>query len=514
MVQTVDLPRLSPSDFYTLLWPKACDLRVYLLAHGAPEGEPSPYEELIRRFGDKHEKGHLATLMDVTDLSSGSFEERVEKTKEAIRGEAGVIYQGAFQLDYELNGVRWLITGIPDFLIREGTSYIIRDSKIARRITPNDHPEIIYALKLYGWLFEKCIGKSPVRLEVHSGANELVSIPFTASENGVLDLFRKITSLKTVASEPYSPVGWSKCGCCSFNHQCWAKAKAEQDVAILLKVDQGLAIQFHQDNVHSVSDLIGHFNETELTNYKYPSGKTSRKVGKSAFTILSAAKALSTNQAIWLQKPDIPEFENYVMFDLEGIPPQLDELDKIYLWGMQVFGESPGEYQFGQAGFGPDGDLQGWREFLARANGIFQKLGDIPFVHWHQYEKTHIDRYLKRYGDVEGIGVRVLKNLIDLLPITQKSVVLPLPSYSLKVIEKYIGFKRSQDEYGGDWSIAKYIEATEMEDEAGRGKVMKEILLYNKEDLAATWAVLQWLRGGREKKLQMVGSVGIGRIES
>lgn len=500
MVPTSDLPRLSPSDFYTLLRPKACDLRVYLVAHGTPEGEPSPYEEIIRRLGEKHERDHLATLMDVKDLSSGSLEERVERTKEAIRGGARVIYQGVFQLNYEFNGVQWLITGIPDFLIRADSSYIIRDSKIARRITINDHPEIIYGLQIYGWLFEKCVGKLPVQLEVHSGANELVSIPSGESEIGVLELFRKITSLKTAVSEPYSPVGWSKCGCCPFNPQCWTKAKSTQDVAILLKVDQGLAIRFHQDNIHSVSDLIRQFNESDLNNYKYPWGKTSRKVGKSASTILSAAKALLTNQAIWLQKPDIPEFQNYVMFDLEGLPPQLDELDKIYLWGMQVFGESPGEYQFGQAGFGPDGDLQGWREFLNKAHSIFQKMGDIPFVHWHHYEKTHIERYITRYGDVDGIGARVLKNLLDLLPICQKSVVFPLPSYSLKVIEKYVGFQRTQDEYGGDWSIAKYIEATEMEGEEGRNKVMNEILLYNKEDLAATWAVLQWFNQGLKDK--------------
>jgi hypothetical protein len=40
--------------------------------------------------------------------------------------------------------------------------------------------------------------------------------------------------------------------------------------------------------------------------------------------------------------PLIEQGPNYVMFDLEGMPPQLDELEKIYLWGMQVFGERPG----------------------------------------------------------------------------------------------------------------------------------------------------------------------------
>jgi predicted RecB family nuclease len=62
------------------------------------------------------------------------------------------------------------------------------------------------------------------------------------------------------------------------------------------------------------------------------------------------------------------------------------------------------------------------------------------------------------------------------------------------VVEEYVGFKRTQDEYGGAWSMAHYIEATEAEDEATRQKLMNDILKYNEEDLAATWAVLCWLK--------------------
>jgi hypothetical protein len=55
------------------------------------------------------------------------------------------------------------------------------------------------------------------------------------------------------------------------------------------------------------------------------------------------------------------------MFDLEGLPPQLDELEKIYLWGMQVFGEELGEFRAATASFGPTADREGWEAFLAEA---------------------------------------------------------------------------------------------------------------------------------------------------
>ncbi len=41
--------------------------------------------------------------------------------------------------------------------------------------------------------------------------------------------------------------------------------------------------------------------------------------------------------------------------------------------------------------------------------------------------------------------------------------------------------------------MARYIEATETEDDAMREEVMDAIRTYNKEDLEATWAVMQWL---------------------
>jgi predicted RecB family nuclease len=53
-----------------------------------------------------------------------------------------------------------------------------------------------------------------------------------------------------------------------------------------------------------------------------------------------------------------------------------------------------------------------------------------------------------------------LDNLVDLLPLTKKAMVLAEPSYSLKVVEQLAHFKRTQDEYGGKWAIAKYIEVS------------------------------------------------------
>ena len=92
------------------------------------------------------------------------------------------------------------------------------------------------------------------------------------------------------------------------------------------------------------------------------------------------------------------------------------------------------------------------------------------------------------------IPARVLSQCVDLLAAVRDAFALPVPSYSLKVIEGLCGFRRTMADYGGDWALARYIRAGESPDEARRAAIMDEIARYNEEDLAATWSVLQWAR--------------------
>ncbi len=266
-------------------------------------------------------------------------------------------------------------------------------------------------------------------------------------------------------------------------------------MSLVMDVDQGLARELNAAGVKSATQLLASFDVQRLSGFTRPWGERQQRVGKKAEKILVYADVLISGNERMLGAIAIPAHDNYVMFDLEGMPPHLDDLEKIYLWGMQVYGKRPSEFMGVTAGFGPNGDQEGWAAFLDAAQNLFADYGDIPFVHWHHYEKTHINQYIDRYGDPDGTAARVLRNLLDLLPVTKNAIALPLPSYSLKVVEEYVGYKRTQDEYGGTWAMAQFILATETDDEAERNARMAEILKYNEEDLAATWAVFEWLRG-------------------
>ena len=485
--------RLTASDIVCLCRPEPCSLRVYLREHGIAEAESGAYDQIIETLGQRHEQNHLATLGAYEDIGTVDRDRRVTRTLEGIKNHAPVIYQGEFACDATIGGVQVVVVGRPDFLILDDSGYVIRDSKLSRKVDEDHHEEIILQLQLYGWLFERTVGKAAKRLEVHTGTGAIVEVPYDGGA-AALERLAEVLALKQLTTEPYEPVGTTKCGSCGFADHCWPRAVEQQDVSLVMDVDQGLARQLHTDGISTAKELVSAFDIQRLSELKRPWGKVQQKVGKKAERILLNAEVLTTKQERILASPALPASENFVMFDLEGLPPQLDDLEKIYLWGMQVYGKNPGKFLGVTSGFGVDGDREGWEKFLDTANPIFTEYGDIPFVHWHHYERVHIEMYVQRYGDTNGVAARVLRNLLDLLPITKASVVLPLPSYSLKVVEQYVGFKRTQDEYGGSWAMAMFILATETNDQKDRDARMNEILKYNAEDLEATWAVFEWLK--------------------
>jgi predicted RecB family nuclease len=473
--------------------PSPCELRVFLHEKGEPEAEPGAFDEVMRRLGIRHEQEHLATLGPYLDLSNVLIGERVGRTQEAIANKVPVIYQPAFVVRHRIAGTDVEIAGAPDFLILDGDGYVIRDCKMSRRIDPVEHPEIVVQVQLYGWLFEQSTGIPAKQLQVYDGMKEVVCVEDDGGE-WALSVFDNLLRIRLLGTEPYEPVGWSKCGGCGFNERCMDKAEADGSVALVPDVDQNLARILRGIGVSTRKELLTKFDSVSLSELKRPHGQSERRVGKTAERIIHFAESMETRQEKILAAPAIPHFPSYVMFDLEGMPPHLDEIENIYLWGMRVYGEKPSEFTPAVAGFGPDGDRVCWLAFLENAKNVFETHGDIPFVHWANYEKTKLNLYIARYGDTEGIAERVKANLLDLLAVAKNSIVLPVPSFSLKVIEKYIGFKRSQSEYGGQWAMATFIEATKTSDEEKRKQLMDEILKYNKEDLGATWAVFESLR--------------------
>jgi len=251
--------RLIATDIITQHRPHHCDLRVWLRHRGEPQREPTEFEEVLYRLGDRHEQDHLATLGPHLDLSRLSEEDRIRKTLDAIANRVPVIYQAGFRVWHKFASGEGEAVGYPDFLILHGNAYVIRDAKMARRIDEENHPEILLQVQLYGWLLQQSSGIAPKGLQVFNGTKEIVPIAYDGGLAALAALDR-LLAIKRLETEPYEPVGWSKCGPCGYDDRCWNRAEAAGDVAIVPDVDQSLARTLNGMGVRTCGDLLNHFD--------------------------------------------------------------------------------------------------------------------------------------------------------------------------------------------------------------------------------------------------------------
>lgn len=483
---------VNDADIYEALTPSKCDLRVYLNTHHPVEKQNGPFEQIVKGWARKARLAHKEQFPDLTDLSELDSSSRKKASNAAILDRCSVIYKPLLAVPYLLNGNDTEIRGEPDFLIRDGNSYVVRNIKIARRVNEAEHPETFIEAQLHGFLFEQISGCKPARIEIISGDDRVIGIEYDGGRSALRTL-TEIMVTRQLPAAPYSPVGWSKCGGCAFHEFCWQKAEKQHDVSLLVGVDQKLAGILRRSNCTSVEAIL-QFGEDKLSSLQTQIGGKSVRVGKRASRILQMATALVEKRHTVFERPALPDSDNFAILDLEGLPPHLDHSASVFLWGLQVFGTKPGQYLSAMADNDTTNDGAAWLLFLNNAMKVFEEYGDIPFIHWHNYERTMLERYIERYGDQFELANRIQKNLVDLHALLKESIALPLPSYSLKVVEKYLGFRRSQAQYGGDRAMAKYIESMELVDRRLRDQLHNEIAEYNREDLEATWFVFDWLR--------------------
>lgn len=225
--------RLAASHFYKYHKPSHCELRLFLIAQGLEQAPPGPFKEVLRVLGERHERNHLGSFAEVVDLSSGALEDREQRTAEEIAKSSPVIYQAVIRAETNLNGAQCEVIGEPDFLIRSGNGYVVRDCKLSRRITERDHPEILRQLEIYGWLYQQAFGDPPIRLEVFSGSGSIEPVDYDGGVTALAELTEMLGYMQS-ESEPFSPVGWTKCSDCGYKPHCWPRAEEGRDVGAVL----------------------------------------------------------------------------------------------------------------------------------------------------------------------------------------------------------------------------------------------------------------------------------------
>lgn len=484
---------IRASDFQVYHYPRTCARRLQYRWQGIKGEESGVMDKLLQDMGMTHERAVVAELTNVVNLAEFPKEERIAKTIEYLTQPEVVLYQAYLKTELEVEGLTLMLEGVPDLLVHTAEGWWVQDVKL----TNNPQKEAIEGqLNLYGFLLEQALGEPPAGVAVVRGDRQLEPLVYHGAQ-WVKEQLAELVQIYQSDPGRYEPVGWSKCQSCTYRQICWPQAWQAQDVAVIPDVNQSLAYLLHHDHqCHTWADLVAQFTPKSLSKIKATRGKNHHSVGANrAEKIMRQAQALLSQKHILLPTAaPLPAGQAWVMFDLEGIPSFLDGNNEIFLWGLKVYGSRPSPFMpiYRVPGDGRT-DEELWQQFLEKVEWIFDIYGSVPFVHWANYEQTMLKTYMERYGDPAGVAERLQGHLFDLLAAYKKSVCLPLPSQSLKQVEKYVGFERRLA-FNGEAAIVHYLQAEKKQDLEQAEEAMAQILAYNEEDLEATWAAYHWLQ--------------------
>jgi len=486
---------LTPSDFRVLFQPSYCERRVWL-EENKPELaiEDVEFKNLVVEKGQGLEKNHVDTLgpVEMPIYEPTDFPLGFEETLNLINHKTPIIYQGVLiSKDNKL-------LAIPDLLIydRSIDQYIVRDVKLA--VNLDNHPEIQYGLGLTTLIAAEILGYIPI-IEVASGDGNVISDLTIPDNTEVICCLTRIQEIQNMDREPYEPVGWSKCGECSFFNYCWNEAWNKQDISTIPAIEQGMAKVLISNGIKTWQDIIK-IGIPKLAEIQFPRGKSNQKIGViRSEKIVRQALCITCNRFEKMAELSLPQGyvkgqRPIVIFDIENNIFDVGIQVNVYLWGLMIVNNQEQTTQILIVSDpGECGDREGWKKFLGQVSKIFKKYGDVPIIHYGSHEKTWVKNYISRYGDQDDIGDRIMNNMWDMYTNLTKCVTLPIPSYGLKQIEKFIGFKRTQEEYGGSWSIVKYNQYISSPSKEEAEEIIDQIRTYNGEDLLATYLIYKWL---------------------
>src|SRR3989338_4219537 len=278
---------------------------------------------------------------------------------------------------------------------------------------------------------------------------------------------------KILDGEKPAPFIKSTCRRTPWYSLCFSDAKDCNDVSLIYRSSQADQRRLYGIDIRTVSDLaIADVNDLQNKLEDWPFDKIIRFVNQ--------AKVLTNQRPIILRKPNFPEVEHEIYFDIESDPTR----DIDYLLGYLVKTKGQSKYDYFLAD-NKDDEEKMWKNFL----NFLASLDNFVIYHYAYYERQVFDRLALRYGAPTVLIDKFKENTIDLHQKLVDTVVLPLYFYSLKDAAGYLGYKWDDPDAGGAESVVWYNDWLDKQDSA----IMKKILKYNEDDVRATLLIKEWL---------------------
>ncbi|MDX2098863.1 MAG: TM0106 family RecB-like putative nuclease [Leptolyngbyaceae cyanobacterium bins.59] len=466
-----------------LLYFQRCNRRAFLDVFGDQDQRDPPSDYLLKLIQDSgtHRKRVLSQWnWQQPDYPKDDWESGFQATVRLMQEGVECIHRGVL-LAQETPDV--LLLSQPDLLIRQpGQSrwgdwiYIPAEIKLGKR--PKLEYQFMAAFDVH------------VLADIQEEWAETAYLLLREKGTYEVDLWKTVPPMQTLLKEciatlaaPDAPevfIARNRCNLCSWYSQCYTIAQSTEHLSLLPGVTASRYPHLKAKGLTTVAALATTPPDVLET---FP-GFNADIAHKLVFQARSSLenRALVRSDVEFQLAQDLPTAEVELYFDIEAEP----ELNLAYLHGILVVDRRTGAETFHPLlAKQPENEPEVWQQFL----DLVWRYPTAPIYHFCPYELQTIERLAYTYGLSESLLRSLRSRFVDLHERVTRAVVLPVESYALKPIVRWMGFEWRDPNGSGAQAICWYDQWLE----TGDRSYLELILRYNEDDCRAMRHLKDWL---------------------
>lgn len=492
-------------DAELLLNYQRCSRRAFLDLYGDLIERDPPNDYLLKILQDSRENQRLV-LADQPSVHpvypAGNWRAGAKATLELMQQGVERIHQAVLLTETE-DGV--MLLSKPDLLVKQpGHSYfgnwIYTPTEIKLGKRPKLEYQIIAAFHMY------------VLAQVQGAWAEDVWLILRERGAYAVDLWEMLPRMQEILSdciwmlsrsqEPEVFISRSRCSLCHWFTHCYSIAKSDHHLSLLPGVTAARYLQLEELNLTTVKALA-ETNPADLESLPGFGRETAYKIVRQARSTLQNRAFLiddntdlvlsnfSSNGYVGLptRQPlafsagtELPTAPIELYFDIEAEPA----MNLVYLHGvLLVDRQAKTEVFHPLLAESPEAEPLIWQQFL----DLVWAYPTAPIFHFCPFEVQTVERLAKLYETPAHRIQPLLNRFVDLHERVTRTVTLPVESYALKPIARWLGFEWRNPSANGAQAIYWYAQWLS----TGERTYLDTIVDYNEDDCRATYHVKDWL---------------------
>lgn len=473
-----------------------------------------PIIDAIKERGRKHELLYLEYLQSLglaistQEPEQGTQSSGIERAIIAMQRGYDVIYQPTLKDEF------WL--GRADFLIKVDKpsklgawSYEVIDTKLASETKS----ETILQLCVYSHLVEKLQGLRPDLMHVVTPGTGFVPKEYRTEDFAAyFRLLKKgIDQFIKNPTETY-PEMVSHCDLCSWWVKCEEQRRKDDHLCYVAGITRGQIKSLKQQGIEKLEDLAksdeilkpdkGALDSLIKVKEQARVQHTGRVTNRPYYEV---KEPIDDNHGLAL----LPEpNEDDIFLDFEGNHFAEGGVQE-YLLGY-IAGILDRERYHAIWASTADEEKAAFEHFIDVAIETRRRNPGAHIYHFAAYEQSALKRLMGRYATRQQELDELLrgKAFIDLHTVVKRSVVASVERYSIKELEQFFGYTRTQDLHEASLSrrLVEYaIEADQLD--SGMDQHCRIVEDYNREDCESALRLRDWLEEIREECISQGNNV-------